>query len=52
MEFYIDETLMSHPLLFVHPMDNCMTVEIGTIAMLELLERQGHSHEVLPLSFE
>ncbi len=46
--FYVDEYLIDHPALYVHPLDNRITVEIGTHDLLMLLERHGHPHHILP----
>ena len=46
VEFYIDELLLDHPYLYVHPLDNRITVEIGTMNLLEFLSSHGHSYKV------
>ena len=50
--FYIDEALLSHAVLHVHPLDNRMTVSIGTTDLLEYLKQKGHDYHILPSSLE
>lgn len=50
VEFYIDEILMHHPVIHVHPLDNTKTVAIGTRDLLEFLKRHGHPFNVLKTS--
>ncbi len=47
VEFYIDEILVDHSVIHVHPLDNTKTVTIGTQDLLEFLERHGHPFNVL-----
>ena len=46
--FCIDETLLKHSEIHAHPMDNRITVSIGTEDLLSFLEKNGCSYEVLP----
>ena len=46
--FVIDESLMSHPQWHLHPLDNCATVTVERVALLEFLESQGVSYQILP----
>ncbi len=48
VEFYLDEALLTHPMLFVHPLDNRITVEIHTRDLLGLLHSRGHPYKILP----
>ncbi len=48
--FYIDETLLEHQEVHAHPMDNRITVSIGTRDLLRFLDEHGYPHEVLPRS--
>ena len=45
--FYIDARLLKDPVLHVHPLDNRITVSIGTQDLLEFLSHHGHPHETL-----
>jgi len=47
VEFYIDETLMSHPVIHVHPLDNRVTVTMETGKMLDFLASHGHGYNIL-----
>ena len=47
VEFYVDEELLGHPVLHVHPLDNRSTVTIGCKTMLDFLGKRGHPHRVL-----
>lgn len=51
VKFYIDEGLLGHKMIHAHPMDNRITVSIGTIDMLNFLQSQGHPYDILPSSF-
>ena len=46
--FYIDEALLEHEEVHAHPLDNRITVSIGTRDLLQFLEQRGYPHEVLP----
>ena len=48
VQFYIDETLMQHPVLLVHPFDNAMTVTLGREDLLQFLKQRGHIINILP----
>ncbi len=45
--FYIDEALLTHEEVHAHPMDNRITVSIGTRDLLQFLEERGYPHAVL-----
>ena len=47
VEFYIDESLVSHPVIHVHPLDNRVTVTIETKIMLDFLATHGHRYNIL-----
>jgi Ala-tRNA(Pro) deacylase len=47
VNFYIDESLMSHPVIHVHPLDNRVTVTIETEKMLDFLAMHGHGYNIL-----
>ena len=47
VEFYIDEILLDHSVIHVHPLDNTKTVTMGTRDLLEFLKRHGHPFNVL-----
>jgi Ala-tRNA(Pro) deacylase len=47
VEFYIDEILMAHPVIHVHPLDNRVTVTIETGKMLNFLATHGHRYNIL-----
>jgi len=47
VQFYIDEGLLEHDLLFVHPLDNSATVSIGRSDLIGFLESHGHSCRIL-----
>ena len=44
--FYIDEVLINHPVIHVHPLVNTKTVTMKTIDLLELLAKHGHDYQV------
>ena len=49
VQFYIDEGLLDHDLLFVHPLDNSATVSIARHDLIGFLENHGHPCRILPL---
>ena len=49
VKFYMDETLLSHEQIHVHPLSNCATVTLTRIDLLAFLAEQGHVYNILPL---
>lgn len=49
VQFYLDETLMSHDLMHVHPLDNSATVCIARNDLIRFLESHGHPCRLLPI---
>ena len=49
VSFYLDETLLSHEVIHVHPLDNAQTVSLRRVDLVRFLEGRGHRINILPL---
>ena len=49
VRFYLDETLLEHEMIHVHPLDNAQTVSLKRTDLVRFLEGRGHSVNLLPL---